>query len=809
MRRLILVLWLALLVAGVADAQEILLDQMVEAGGLKCYPVHGDDTSWYYLPDQPQVADGDTGRPQFSFLMYSSPEQRGEEGITEAPGGGVAHMLVAYDVPEDMVRRAQGELARVKPGAQLKGPVAYTDGTFNLVTAVTDPEAGMSRRVVGVGNAPVMSGHKAAVSMHLTPTGAMLLWESFSQRTPDISVNFEMTVSGYRNPVEAQMTFDYERIHRTIEIEAGIEASFIEADVDVMLGKMVDNGAITIELKGAPPEQWQEVQKLGLELAKHHLFENLGAAPMSQVRELTRSRGANRRSALDEPITESIIMIAGPPPPDEDELSDETRARAREYFDRGIQLYDQGRYDEGIHVFEQAYDLVRHPLLAWNIYGGYLARRRTDDALTWLNDVLEISEEARESALFSQLLESVQAADLRQMTDEMYNELVALSEEVFDELRPIWLAYLRTDSDTAEDAAPTSSSSSPTDSPDDSAEDTGPAPGGLRDSPFDDEGPGGATAAPATAAATRGAASDTGSDRESAATGRTPSRRERSGGPSGGQQARGGGGGGSNFQISIAFRYRKIQRSGTFTFNMRQWNRVEIPVRFAANVGDLSRYMNDQRMFRRVSLNDPMFKQREIPVTVDVASEEVFADMLNAVTVTLKKRHESGAETLDEVTIQRSGFSSGEVPTVVYGWDGDDDRDRWLEYDHRVRWSYAGGPVVETDWQATTAGALVLEPPLRPREVFLEADPDILREQGVRDVVVEVRYPAGDTERLAHATLRPKDDVGQKTLRLYQDPQTPGYTYSFDWRLYGGRRVEAGPFEDTADFIYVDEIPEE
>ena len=88
-----------------------------------------------------------------------------------------------------------------------------------LVAGVTDPGAGLLRRVVGVGNAPVMSGHKAAVSMHLTPAGAMLLWESFGQRTPDVSVNFEMTVSGYRNPVEAEMTFDYERIHRTIEIE--------------------------------------------------------------------------------------------------------------------------------------------------------------------------------------------------------------------------------------------------------------------------------------------------------------------------------------------------------------------------------------------------------------------------------------------------------------------------------------------------------------------------------------------------------------------------------------------------------------
>jgi hypothetical protein len=204
-----------------------------------------------------------------------------------------------------------------------------------------------------------------------------------------------------------------------------------------------------------------------------------------------------------------------------------------------------------------------------------------------------------------------------------------------------------------------------------------------------------------------------------------------------------------------------------------------------------------------------MYKQREIPVTVDVASEEAFAAMLNAVTVTLRKRHQSGKETLDEVTIQRADFSLGQVETLLYGWDGDDDREDWLEYDHRVRWSYVGGPVIEGEWEQTNAGALVMEPPLRPRELRLEADPAVLREQGVRDVVVEVRYPAGGVQRVATATLRPDDEVGRQVLVLYQDPQSPGYSYSFDWRMYGGRRVAAGPFEDTADYIYLDEIPRE
>jgi len=807
MRRSLLVFVVSAVVAvGTAGAQEILFDQVVEAGELKCYPVHGDAASWYYLPDQPHVAVDASGRPQFSFLMYSSPEERGEEGITSSPGGGVAHMLVAYDVPQEMVRRAQSELQRQKPGAVLKGPVGYTDGTFSLVTAVTDPEAGLLRRVVGVGNAPVMSGHKAAVSMHLTPAGAMLLWESFRQRTPDVSVSFEMTVSGYRNPVEAEMTFDYERIHRTIEIEAGIEARYIEADVDVMLGKMVDNGAIKIELKGAPPEQWEEVQKLGLELAKQHLFEDLGAAPLDQLREATRSSGTSRRSSVEWPAGETIEMVTLPPPDDE-----EDRERARDAYDRGVRLWDEGRYREALAAFEESRELFPSPDDPWNIGISHLVLgereqglRLVDEYLGQLGGMSPAIESARRA--IGEEPESTfrsSAPDARQRRRDLVYGLSDLLE-----------AAGLLDRSGGRNAAPDDQGEVPEPADEEEAEPGAPAdeeeaeprspirteltrPGAgdadrldLREAPDDEAG-------------------EPELQRISPSTRARPSSEEGAGRSGAAEAARGEEEGEEQEQVrvTIAFRYRKIERSGKFTFSMRQWNRVELPVRFAANVGDLSRYMDDARMFKRVSLNDPMFKQREIPVTVDVASEEAFASMLNAVTVTLRKRHQTGKETLDEVTIQRADFSSGEVATLLYGWDGDDDRERWLDYEQRVRWSYVGGPVIEGGWERTNAGALVLEPPLRPRELRLEADPGVLKEQGVRDVVVEVRYPAAGVERTANATVRPEEGVGSEVLMLYQDPQSPGYSYSFDWRLYGGRRVSAGPFEDTADYIYLDEIP--
>jgi len=777
--------------------QEILFDQMVEAGGLKCYPVYGDDTSWYYLPDQPHVAADASERPQFSFLMYSMPEQRGEEGITKAPGGGVTHFLVAYDVPPGMVRRAQSELARTKPGAQLKGPVSYTDGTFNLVTAVTDPEAGLSRRVVGVGNAPIMSGHKAAVSMHLTPTGAMLLWESFKQRTPDISVNFEMTVSGYRNPVEAEMTFNYERIHQTMELDAGIESNFLEADINVMLGKMVDNGAISIELKGAPPEQWQEVQKLGLELAKHHLFENLGAAPISQLRDMTRSRprrsgggtsnsdrggdeeesedgDSNRQSAMEFPFTENIIMIAGPPPPDEEE--------AQRLAEQARDHYENGRFRQAAENFYGAY--LEHDDPDYRLWEG-LSRLRQGERGYALNSFALYQGAAD---LHGEAIETAYSA-VEEAEDAVFTSAPGMGERRAELAQQYLDAVTVTNSGTppaAEDPAIESDELEPIAATE--TEDSADPIESTEESPPSGESP------------FRQSPSAEGGDLRDIELEDSDEPELRRVAPSGGQEE-------DPIRLTVSFRMRRIERSGSFSLSMKQWNRVELPVRFAANIGDLSRYMDDSRMFRRVSLNDPMFKQREIPVTVDVASEEAFAAMLNAVTVTLRKRHQSGTETLDEVTIQRTDFSSGELETMVYGWDGDDNRTRWLDYEHRIRWNYLGGPVIETDWQRTTAGALVLSPPLRPRELTLEADPVVLREQGIRDVVVQVLYQAGDTERKAHATVRPSEEVGRKVLTLYQDPQSPDYTYSFDWRLYGGRRVKAGPFDDTADYIYLDEIP--
>jgi len=233
------------------SAQEVLLDQMVEAGELKVFPVYGDAQKYYYIPDKIEIPEGPTGKKQFSFLKFvNDDEGSGEGGIQNVDGGGLVTFLVSFEVPDQMIQRAQAELQGKVSGAQIVGPLTYREGTFALVSNFQQEDGDWTKRVLGLGKAPVMEGHKAAVSIRLTKTGAILLWESFKQAASDINVSFEMTVAGYRNPYEARMTAWWERVARNRSLNIGARTDFLGVDIQDVMRELREEGAIELEVKG-------------------------------------------------------------------------------------------------------------------------------------------------------------------------------------------------------------------------------------------------------------------------------------------------------------------------------------------------------------------------------------------------------------------------------------------------------------------------------------------------------------------------------------------------------------------------------
>ncbi len=216
MGRLLVAALILLSVPHAARAQQqILLDKPVRGGELILFPDLADELSYYYVVDKPKLATDANGRPQFSFLRYAE-NVRGTGGAAapgEADGGGIVHAVVALSVTREQIQAAQRDLQRIKPGATVKGPVIFKSGKFGLVTSFKDPAGKLATQVVGLGNAPLLDGEKAAVSMQLTKQGAKLLWESFNTAAPDISFTFEMELPGYMSPKRAVIEANFDQIY--------------------------------------------------------------------------------------------------------------------------------------------------------------------------------------------------------------------------------------------------------------------------------------------------------------------------------------------------------------------------------------------------------------------------------------------------------------------------------------------------------------------------------------------------------------------------------------------------------------------
>ena len=253
----------AVLLPAIATAQEILLDEFESAAGLILFRSYDEPLEYYYVPNNPRVAIRENGKPDFSFMKYARnvAGEGGEGGIQEAGGGGVVHFLVTYAVPEEQIEEAEQELQSKVEDARIVGPVLFRSGSFALVTTIADEQGRYANKVVGVGKAPLIEGSKAAVSIDLNPTGASLLWESFKMDTPDISIVFDMEISGFRNPYEATMEVDWDQVYNFQDWGIGIKIYCIGADIQSTYEKLQQNGAIKLETKGENASMDAIVQK--------------------------------------------------------------------------------------------------------------------------------------------------------------------------------------------------------------------------------------------------------------------------------------------------------------------------------------------------------------------------------------------------------------------------------------------------------------------------------------------------------------------------------------------------------------------
>ena len=261
---------------------------------------------------------------------------------------------------------------------------------------------------------------------------------------------------------------------------------------------------------------------------------------------------------------------------------------------------------------------------------------------------------------------------------------------------------------------------------------------------------------------------------------------------------------------SVGYQLKSKRRSGTSRLDLSSRTTAQRHATMAFNVGNLyERHKGDRRLFRTVNLDDEAFVQREIHVGVDGAILPEFDAYINSVTVTLRKEHESGEETLRELLVSRETFDRPlDDFRMIYGWYEDANRSKWLEYDYRTSWSFKGGGIYETEWQRDTASMIDLYAPYERRPIQILGDRQVLEAEGIRAVHVEVEYEFFGGVKKADRTILTPDADGDHQLEITLPRGETSYAYTVTWlRKDGAPLVQSG--RDNTGVLFLDILPSE
>jgi len=190
---------------------EVELDKApLQIGNALLFKDHAEPGAYYYMPNQPRLAYWPDGTPKLTFLKYT------KAGKEEAKGG-ILHFFVKYGLTEEELAKVRQDLAKQEPNAKLKGPIVFKKGTFLVISAAAGEGGVFTRKIIGEGKAPLITGSEVSVSIAVTPEGAAFLEEALRQPTYPVSVRFDMTYEGLTPKYQANATISWSKVRTYFE----------------------------------------------------------------------------------------------------------------------------------------------------------------------------------------------------------------------------------------------------------------------------------------------------------------------------------------------------------------------------------------------------------------------------------------------------------------------------------------------------------------------------------------------------------------------------------------------------------------
>lgn len=263
----------------------------------------------------------------------------------------------------------------------------------------------------------------------------------------------------------------------------------------------------------------------------------------------------------------------------------------------------------------------------------------------------------------------------------------------------------------------------------------------------------------------------------------------------------------TGFGLHAGFQLKDMRSEGTSRLNFNSRSVVSRHHYIVFNIGDIyQRYGDDENHFKTVNIFDPDFSQREVHVSVDGSLKPEFTSFINSVTVTLRKKHQNGEETIKELFVDKNTLTDASGPLImVYGSLKDTDRLKWLDYEYKSIWQFKRGGSYTTDWNTQSASMINLFAPYERRIIDVIGDNEVLKENNIRSVIVELSYRFFGEIRKSRLVIMANEPVSDKFFEITQPMNDYTYDYSVKWIKQDGQQISKN-YTDSAGIIFIDNL---
>jgi hypothetical protein len=261
------------------------------------------------------------------------------------------------------------------------------------------------------------------------------------------------------------------------------------------------------------------------------------------------------------------------------------------------------------------------------------------------------------------------------------------------------------------------------------------------------------------------------------------------------------------YSVHGAYKLKDLKTTGYSKMNFNSRVPLKRHHYITFNMGNLyHKYGDNPKYFKTVAMDDPDFQQRIVHVGVDGTLLNEMGKMINNVTVTLKKQHQGGEQTVREIIVTPETMKDSVLTLkMVYGSKDDADRLQWLNYTYRTNWKFSGGGHYITDWHTESSSMINLYCPFKRTPVQLIGNAELLKEKGVRAAIIRLSYPFFGETRSSRIVWKPGEIIEEKTVELTLPINADSYTYNITWIKTDGTRPEKKDKDDSG-LIFIDEL---